>query len=102
MPPIIRNALIRLSALIEQLWRGLTRTLSRLGQAFGNLAGLSAGGYYIEENKEENKSSEPTTQAPVSVEPPPAPTATTSRRRAGQEADSFRKMAQQINQTQRK
>lgn len=99
MPPIIRNLLIRLSALIEQLWRGLTGTLSRLGQAFGNLVGLSAADYYLEENKP----SEPTAQAPASVEPPQTPAATTaSRRRAGREADSFRQMAQQIKQEQRK
>lgn len=99
MPPIIRNLLIRLSAWIERLWRGLTGTLSRLGQAFGNLAGLSAADYYIEENK----SSEPTAQSSTRIEPPQASPATVaSRRRAGREADAFRQMAQQIKQEKRK
>jgi hypothetical protein len=97
MPPIIRNTLIRLSALIEQIWRGLLRTLSRLGNVFGKLAGLSELGYYLEENGQ----SEQAAQSVSSAELPQAPPATTlSRRRAGREVDAFRKMAQQIKQDQ--
>ena len=97
MPPIIRNTLIRLSAWIEQIWRGLMGTLSRLGNAFGKLAGLSESGYYLEENGQ----SEQVAQSVSSAEPPQAlPAATASRRRAGREVDAFRKMAQQIKQEQ--
>jgi len=99
MPPIIRNGLIRLSAWIEQIWRGLIRTLSRLGNAFSRLAGLSAADYYLEENGQ----AESRAQSSASVEPPPSPPATvTSRRRAGREVDAFRQMAQQIQQEPRK
>lgn len=96
MPPIIRNTLIRLSALIEQIWRGLVRTLSRLGNVFAKLAGLSELGYYLEENGQ----SEQAAQSASSAESPQTPPATLSRRRAGREVDAFRKMAQQIKQEQ--
>ncbi len=96
MPPIIRNTLIRLSALLEQIWRGLVRTLSRLGNVFSKLAGLSELGYYLEENGQ----SEQAARSVSSAESPQAPPATLSRRRAGREVDAFRKMAQQIKQDQ--
>jgi hypothetical protein len=96
MPPIIRNTLIRLSALIEQIWRGLMRTLSRLGNVFSKLAGLSELGYYLEENGQ----SEQAARSVSSAESPQAPPAALSRRRAGREVDAFRKMAQQIKQDQ--
>ncbi|NEQ25732.1 MAG: hypothetical protein F6K28_43085 [Microcoleus sp. SIO2G3] len=91
MLPIFRNALIRLIALIEQFWRWSVQSLSRLLTTFGKLIGLGEG-YYVEENA-------PSDQPVTTVEPASTPSVTAaSRRRAGREVDSFRKMAQQIEQ----
>jgi|GEM_PF-4333123 len=94
MPTVIRNTLIRLFALIEQVSRGSLRFLSNLFKILGRLVGLSTPSYYMQENAQ---NTEPEQSLPSAQ---PAQPVTAQRRRGENNVDAFRKMAQQIKQDQ--
>ena len=96
MPTVIRNTLIRLFALIEQVSRGSLRFLSNLFKILGRLVGLSTPSYYMQENAQ---NTEPEQSLPSAQTTPTQPV-TAQRRRGENNVDAFRKMAQQIKQDQ--